>query len=259
MPEFTYEEKLEHVRAFFRDYVCEYIVKDVRTLMAMPIPDAGGGACSAPLAMTVFSAMDLLGDLTRRGKEGKSNDRTWANIKSFLNHWMRRADEIYEYLLLQRPLIGLFRKGVVHRFFPIGCGITRHEGFDSLIHGDRGCLVLNVQALASDFLSAVETLSGRIEEGRNNRELIETIHEKLVSGIEDYRDTVLAQIPQLVRKLNPPPLPEFARTEISGSLNSLEIVQPQRQTSTTPTTTTSVDMGVLPTSCTAPPPHWNKK
>jgi hypothetical protein len=253
MPKFTYEEKLEHVRAFFRDYVNEYIVKDIQALMAIPVPESGGGACSAPLAMTVFSAMDLLGDLTRRGKESKSNDRTWANIKSFLDDWMSRADEIYEYLRLQEPLIGLFRKGAVHRFFPIGCGITRHKGYDSVFHGDDGCLILNVQAFASDFIDAIEELSKRVAEGQN-KNLIDTIHEKLVGGIDDYRKTVQAQIPALVSKINPRPVPDFGRTEISGSLSGLD---PEQLTaSTTPTTTMTFKEMEL--TYTAPPPDWLK-
>jgi hypothetical protein len=68
----SFEDKLGLVQSIFGLWVDQYIIGDLQALLNLPIPetDEEGGCCSAPLAMAVFSGMDLFGYLTRRGSEG---------------------------------------------------------------------------------------------------------------------------------------------------------------------------------------------
>src|SRR4030095_3877846 len=57
----SYESQKKEVIKFFDDYIFNYLIPDIRTLQRLEPDTRGRGACTIPLAITTFTAVDLFG------------------------------------------------------------------------------------------------------------------------------------------------------------------------------------------------------
>ncbi len=123
-----------------------YIKDDIASLRNISIVKSG--ACSTPLALSIFSAMDLFGYLTDKTvHEGNS----YEAIASYLNNYMMLVND--EYNSICDLLLIIYRDGILQRYLPkANFAITRRSSTASVLIDEDSFLVLNAEKLADDFL-----------------------------------------------------------------------------------------------------------
>ncbi len=174
----TFEEQAQQVREWFDLVVNGYITEDLRQLMNIPANLEKGG-CAVALAMTAFSAMNLLGFLITSKKLDPKN--TTYSVVTFVckrmkdlsgKDWYRSSD-------LAKGLVKLFRHGFAHQFLPGSLTIARGPSTGKLLDkAPDGSHTLSADVLAGDVLAAIESLSKDVHDD-NKRDLIELMFEKL--------------------------------------------------------------------------------
>jgi hypothetical protein len=188
MSDILFEEKEDKVKEYFEKVINGYLVNDIKTLLDPALDEKKEGGCSAPLAMTVFSAMNELGRLTsgKNSKEIIEGVNTENCIKEFCNDWMKKVNEKYKKSSIQELLVSLFRHGLAHQFLPIALSaITRNPNQKELIcrrEIDKGefIYVLQVKILSQDFLKALEFLEIKIDTAKEkDPEFISRFYERL--------------------------------------------------------------------------------
>ena len=92
MEHMSLEQKEAQVKKYFRNVIMGYLACDIHTLLNSELDEKIEGGCSAPLAMTVFSAMNQLGYLTSKKNTDEivKEARTEECIKEFCNDWMKK-------------------------------------------------------------------------------------------------------------------------------------------------------------------------
>lgn len=123
------QQKTIIVKSYFQNVIMGYLVNDIVTLLNLKLGEKKEGGCSAPLAMTVFSAMHQLGYLTSRKNTDEivKDAKTEPCIKEFCNDWMKKVDpQNYRKSTIQEMMVIFFRHGLAHQFISIAsCAITR--------------------------------------------------------------------------------------------------------------------------------------
>lgn len=199
------DEQVKYVQEYFDHKIMGYVCQDIISLLEKTKPNEKGyGGCAVPLAMTVFSAMNILGYLTMTS--GKENLKTGRYIKEFCKDWMTEANkEVYGKETNTEILTVLYRHPIAHQFMPeIGGAITRNPEFQNVISRLKdGSYVLQAEILASDFVKAVESLSERIKTGKNV-DLITRFYIRLKKGMRDNEDELKELFVKVERNVDLP-------------------------------------------------------
>ena len=191
------DEIAKNILSYFDQIIWGYLVNDVNSLLNDELDKKEQGGCTAPLAMTIFSAMNQLGYLTNKKETKeiieKGESATETCIKAFCDDWMSKVDKIYRKTTIQEMFVNLFRNGIAHQFLSIySTGITRDPKQTLLlnIHEDKNgnkFYVLQIKMLAVDFLKAIEILYEKINKAiENNFDFIQQFYNKMVSQREKY-------------------------------------------------------------------------
>ena len=177
MEHMSLEQKETQVKSYFQNVIMGYLACDIHTLLNSELDAKREGGCTAPLAMTVFSAMNQLGYLTSRKNTDEivKEARTEECIKEFCNDWMKRVDpENYRKSTIQEIMVSFFRHGLAHQFISIALsGITRDPKHGALLsvytnHDGSKSYVLQAKLLAQDFIKALDLLDKKIHTAKEN-------------------------------------------------------------------------------------------
>ena len=197
MADESQDQKAKVVKSYFASIINGYLVNDINTLLNDELDKKEQGGCTAPLAMTIFSAMNQLGYLVNKKdtKEIVENAETATEtcIKEFCNDWMQKINKIYKKSTIQEMIVHLFRHGMAHQFLSIyQTAITRDPKQETLIgifknESDEKLYVLQVKILATDFLEAVKSLDDKIDRAMgNDHDFILRFYERLVLQRQKY-------------------------------------------------------------------------
>lgn len=199
------DEQVKYIQKYFDHKIMGYVRQDIISLLEKTKPNEEGyGGCAVPLAMTVFSAMNLLGYLTMT--RDKVNLKTERYIKEFCKDWMTEADkEVYSKETNAEILTVLYRHPIAHQFMPeIGGAITRNPKFQNVISRLKdGSYVLQAEILANHFLKAIESLSKRIKAGKNI-DLITRFYKRLNKEMRDNKDKLEELFAKVERNVDLP-------------------------------------------------------
>lgn len=185
----TLKTKREKVIGFYEQFIEGYIIGDLKVLIAInPDTITGLNGCTIPAAMTIISAIELLGFLIReKAKTGESCE----NICSFIKFNTLFAG-YYDDDAINK--ICNYRQGMMHHFFPKFkgkfAGICKNDKNISLFVSDStgNQESLNVSVLAKDFIVAVNKFKIFIE-NTNEEDFFDRILKGLYK-IEDLSSTV---------------------------------------------------------------------
>jgi hypothetical protein len=159
------KSKKETVLDFYKIFVEGYILSDIKILLDIEKKEeAFYGNCTIPLAMTVVSAMDLLGLLIGENKE---NDKSENHIKEYF----RVCEDVFDPLIYNSEIIEkifLYRHGMMHNFFPSFKGeqfhgICKNCSEELLIEVDT-IKSLNISVLTKDFIKSIKFVGEKISE-----------------------------------------------------------------------------------------------
>lgn len=192
MADESQDQAAKGVKSYFENIINGYLVNDINTLLNDELDEKAQGGCTAPLAMTVFSAMNQLGYLVNKKETKeiaeKGETATETCIKAFCNNWMYKIDKIYKKTTIQEMIVNLFRNGMAHQFLSIySTAITRDPKQATLIHiieneSGQKWYVLQIKMLAAHFLEAVKSLDDKIDRAmENDHDFILRFYERLVS------------------------------------------------------------------------------
>lgn len=199
MTNIQFEIQNKDVQEFFKKVIKGYLVCDIKNLLKDEYDDKEFGGCAAPLAMTVFSAMNLLGYLTSTkhmtqlhidNSADKVTD-TDICIKEYCKDWMKKVHKKYGKSTIQEMFVDLFRNGFAHQFISIyPSAITRSSTMKVLIgfSGNSDDLpILQVKILAQDFLKSIDQLELKINPSSSiNIKFIENFHIRMNEQKEKY-------------------------------------------------------------------------
>jgi hypothetical protein len=181
----------ERVLEFFANEVSNYILGDIDRLTNEVRPDEKTGlrGCTVPLAMMVFSVIDLFGYLCRDDKDARKTD----TLKNF-QYLMSEAAGLFPaaYNDNCEKIVKLFRHGLIHQFFPKASVISK-SGLERplIFENSEGVPTLNVDVLSKDIRVALDKLKCVIAENKNPC-LTERINRRLDKLIkEDYEEANL--------------------------------------------------------------------
>ena len=197
MTNFKAKERVQN----YLDTISKYLIPEIKGL-ASKRPNADGyEGYTVPLALTLFSLIDVLGFLLRK-KDAKGNKpkrkETRENFKALLagsNYF----PEIYSEGKTWVVLLKIFRYGISHTLFPKVSGIAKFGGEQLITTDSGGCkFILNVDRLTKDCLEAFEKIKLMVEEGADE-ELINRIDERLTQLYdEDSKD-----IEEILKEIHP--------------------------------------------------------
>ncbi|WP_020586087.1 hypothetical protein [Desulfobacter curvatus] len=189
MNDLSFEAKKQDIQDYFEKIIMGYVFGDINTLLEkkFDLDEKETGGCTAPLAMSVFSAMNQLGHLTSPKTVDKIeiNPDTELCIKEYCENWMIKVDEIYRKSTCQEILVSFFRHGLAHQFMPIhGMAITRHPTHKNLIDSyqiEGGVrYILQVKILAEHFLESISVLKKKIYELKEtNSDFVDRFYRRL--------------------------------------------------------------------------------
>jgi hypothetical protein len=156
------DEKLrakQWVQSFFDFAINNYVLGDLQRLTHEVRPEgvAGLRGCTVPLALALFSVIDLFGYLLR---DDEINPRKGETFKNFRYLFSEEA-ELFpkDYAENDEMIVKIFRHGVTHQFFPKSpTGISKAGLQYPLITEIQGVVSLNVDVLARDVVQALETI-----------------------------------------------------------------------------------------------------
>lgn len=210
------EKQNEKIKSYFKSVFMDYLVNDLQTLLDSSLDEKNPGGCSAPLAMTVFSAMNQLGYLTRKKdtEEALENAGTEECIKEFCNDWMAKVNKNYRKSTIQEIMVHFFRHGLAHQFISIATSaITRDPKQVDLIkiysnQSGRKGIVLQIGILAKDFLEAISLLQEKIESAmERDTKFIMKFFNRLNSQLNKHIDNSVSLYEKAERNL------EFTKVE----------------------------------------------
>lgn len=171
----------QRMRNFFDNEISTFILPDIDRLTNEIRPNERGlRGCAVPLAMMLFSLMDLFGFLMR--PEQNANKRNTRKNFEYLLSASGYFSEVYARNL--ELIIVLFRHGIMHQFFPKASGIAK-AGFDTpLIFTHEKKPILNVDALSVDLVEAINQIRADIF-SRNSSNLILRMNNRLDELAQD--------------------------------------------------------------------------
>lgn len=200
-------DQYNEIHTYFERSIKGYLVHDIQSLIdndaGLDAKEVGG--CAAPLAMSIFSAMNQLGYLTsnRNTNDIENNPDTELCIKEFCENWMSRVDkEIYKKTSVQEILVNFFRHGLAHQYLPIAyMAITRHPKHKGLLETyereEYKYYILQVKILATQFLQAIDILDKKIA---NSKSTDEVFIARFYRRLDKQRSRYLDQNKSLFKK-----------------------------------------------------------
>lgn len=152
---------------YFDCEIKKYILPDIERLTKeiRPIGREGLKGCTIPLAMFLFSILDLFGFLIREGEPTvNKRDATNENLEYMFSgqKFLPAA-----YSENSKILVNLFRHGLMHQVFPKACGISK-AGNKELISFENDMLNLNVDRLSQDVVNVLNRINLVIVDERDN-------------------------------------------------------------------------------------------
>jgi hypothetical protein len=169
------------IQNFFDTEISLYVLPDIDRLTNEIRPDNRGlGGCTVPLAMMLFAVIDLFGFLMR--DDERANKRNTRRNFEYLLSDSGYFPEVYAESWEQ--ILGLFRHGVMHQFFPKASAIAKSGANRPLIYEMNNIPVLNVDVLSGDFVSAIRRIERDIVRG-DDWELVVRMNARLDSLAED--------------------------------------------------------------------------
>ena len=164
--------KRQRVVGFFTNEIERYVVGDlIRLSQIRPDEETGLRGCAVPQAMLVFATLNLFGYLINE-KETTGTSKSFKAIFSskhglFPTTYEEEGDRI----------VGLFRDGMMHQFFPKASAVAKvGEDMPLILSQDTPCL--NVDRLSKDVINAIRELCQRVASG-NHDDLTERINRRL--------------------------------------------------------------------------------
>lgn len=196
------------VRDFFDMVFDVYILKDLKHLNSISSDEHGYGACAIPMALSIVTAIEMLGFLIREdnvkaNKKGETSDNMSAFIDNFMN--ITESDKsrlIYEY-----------RNGMAHYFFPQSTkergkifGIIKKATSNQLLFIEHNhVVILDVFQLYEHFLKAINKLKNKLFLEKDERLILD-----FSRGLKDtdyrfyeYQSYPFVPMPQLTATPNP--------------------------------------------------------
>ena len=235
------EEQYNFVTNHFKKVYMGYLNDDINSMLNMELSPAQleSGSCAAPLAMLVFSSMNILGYLTSPQdtaaiENPREEPHTTVCIKDFCTHWMAKVDPIYGQPKIPDILLKLYRHSHAHQLLPEygHAGITRNDADQAVLFNKVRlanhyliCL-MNANVFAKDMQKTLPMIYAEL---RTDSDLLNRFYERLR------------------RRFQGPPRIDLEDVEI-----------PEREvlivTGTTTTTTITDSSAVI--SYTSIPPSW---
>jgi len=172
------------MRNFFDNEISNFVLPDIDRLTNEIRPnDQGLRGCTVPLAMLLFSLIDLLGFLMRPDQNANKR-KTRRNFEYLLSE-SRYFSETYAENW--KMILELFRHGIMHQFFPKASGITKAGRNTPLIFMHEDKPTLNVDALSTDLVEAINRIRGDIISGSGS-DLIVRMNDRLGKLAKDDYD-----------------------------------------------------------------------
>ena len=175
----------QRVLGFFYNEVSMYIITDIERLTneIRPDPITNLGGCTVPLAMMLFTVLDLFGFLCRDDNNPRKSD-TLGNFRYILSSKANFFQKEYEDNC--EKIVKLFRHGIMHQFFCKASGISKAGLNSPLVFQSEGLYVLNVDILSKDVQKVLYAIKQTIE-GNKDPDLAERINSRLdLLAREDY-------------------------------------------------------------------------
>jgi hypothetical protein len=177
-----YSSAKERLQNFFDAEISMYVLPDIDRLTNEIRPDNRGlRGCTIPLAMLLFAVIDLFGFLMRPDERANKR-KTWKNFKYLLSqksgYFPRTYDDNW------KKIMGLFRHGVMHQFFPKASGIAKAGPNRPLIYEENNIPVLNIDILSRDLVQAIDQIRRDVVDG-TDQELVVRMNSRLDSLAED--------------------------------------------------------------------------
>ena len=166
---------------FFHNEISRYVLPDIERLTNEIGPNQKDpGGCTIPLALTLFSLIDLFAFLIRTDQKTDKRD-TEGNYRYFL------AESGYfpeHYSHDWERILKLFRHGLTHQYFPKASGIKRAGSCKPLVYEQNSIPVLNVDVLSKDVVDSINLIRAYITENKH-RDLILRMNSRLDSLAKD--------------------------------------------------------------------------
>ena len=166
---------------FFDNEISHYVLPDIERLTNEIGPNhKDPGGCTIPLALTLFSLIDLFAFLITTDQKADKR-KTERNYQYFL------ADSGYfpkHYTDNWERILKLFRHGLTHQYFPKASGIKRAGSCKPLVYKQNSIPVLNVDVLSKDVVDSINLIRADIIENKD-RNLILRMNSRLDSLAKD--------------------------------------------------------------------------
>lgn len=174
----------QRMRNFFDNEICTFVLPDIDRLTNEIRPNKQGlRGCTIPLAMMLFSLIDLFGFLMR--PDQNANKR---NTRRNFEHLLSGSGYFSEtYMENWYMILSLFRHGIMHQFFPKASGIAKAGANTPLIFERENIPILNVDALSTDLVQAINQIRTDMIRG-NDSNLILRMNNRLDELAEDDYD-----------------------------------------------------------------------
>ena len=175
----------QRMENFFNNEISIYVLPDIDRLTNEIRPDGNGQrGCTVPLAMMLFSLIDVFGFLIRPD-ENANKKKTRRNFEYFLSQSFYFPQT---YRSNWNMILTIFRHKVTHQFFPGSSGVAKAGPNEPLIFRYDGNHILNIDILSADVVSAINQIRASILSG-NDSDLILRMNNRLDElAHDDYDD-----------------------------------------------------------------------
>ena len=139
----------QRMQNFFDNEICTFVLPDIDRLTNEIRPNEQGlGGCTVPLAMILFSLIDLFGFLMRPDQNANKRNtrRNFEHLLSESRYFSETYTENWHMIL------SLFRHGIMHQFFPKASGIAKAGTNTPLIFNHENIPTLNVDVFSPDLV-----------------------------------------------------------------------------------------------------------
>jgi hypothetical protein len=175
----------QRMENFFNNEISFYVLPDIDKLTNEIRPDENGQrGCTVPLAMMLFSLIDVFGFLIRPD-ENANKRNTRRNFEYFLSQSGYLPET---YRSNWNMILRIFRHKVTHQFFPGASGVAKAGSNVPLVFRHGGNHILNVDILSADVVQAINQIRANIISG-NDSNLILRMNNRIDElAHDDYDD-----------------------------------------------------------------------
>lgn len=170
----------QRMQNFFDNEISTFVLPDIDRLTNEIRPDEQGlRGCTIPLAMMLFSLIDLFGFLMRPDQNANKRN-TKRNYEHLLSESRYFSDT---YAKNWQMILRLFRHGIIHQFFPKASGMAK-AGINNPLIEHKNKPTLNVDILSTNLVEAINQIRADIISG-NDPNLILRMNNRLDELAQD--------------------------------------------------------------------------